>query len=413
MMRMVHNVYGLYTCCLRARCIGCWLLVLTHWQLGHSAPVNVSDPVLDAESMMPVPVQELNPEEPVVSPAKPGAAKFGLRRPATCTGPDRDPWETGRLVPCCDGLDKCLGEHGGGGSPPSYRCVTSCLCTTEDKDPWMTGVQQACCSDLQQCLGRHKTDRQPFYKCLQACPKLAGSGWCVGEEPEAGFDLRRTCGNGTDMKVLTYNLFWWNLFTQHGGRGGSAGRLIARNGQFDVMAFQECEDAWRVLRDGGVSGSYDIVAGPGATAMAFDNSTWELLEKGESWIAEDQWTQYFGKRAVQWVRLQHLTNNKTVFAANHHGPLPVNTGGQCGGPATAYNLLSVIRANAQEDDVKLLLGDFNADDRSSTQRVLKHYMHRIAHYWVDAIFSSCPYRRAWRLGTGGSDHEAIEAHFEI
>lgn len=397
----------------------CWLLVLLLWQRGCS-DLRVPDRILGGDDeAAPVPLHESedSPAVPSATEISGGTDSGTPQQSSACTGLDDDPWATGKLNPCCGELEQCLGSHGKAGAPLSYKCVSNCHCTTENKDPWITGVQRSCCQDLRQCLGKHKTDRKLFYKCLKTCPVLAGTGWCTGEEPEAGFTLRQDCGNstgnGTDVKVLSYNLYWWNLFGNHRGRNRSAGRLIARNGLFDIMGFQECEDVRRVLRDGGVAGSYDVLVGPGATAMVYNNATWELLDKGESYIAEDQRSQYFGLRAVQWARLQHTASNKTVFAANHHGPLPVNSGGLCGPQATAYNLLSVIRANAQEDDVVLLLGDFNADYRSGTQRALMGYLNRIAHFWVDAIFSSCPYRRAWRLGRGGSDHQAILAHFSM
>ena len=42
----------------------------------------------------------------------------------------------------------------------------------------------------------------------------AGNGWCVGERPTDDWTLIGTCPNQkkSQVRVLTYNLFWWNLF---------------------------------------------------------------------------------------------------------------------------------------------------------------------------------------------------------
>ena len=40
-----------------------------------------------------------------------------------------------------------------------------------------------------------------------------GSGWCVGERATDDWTLIGTCPNQkkSQVRVLTYNLFWWNL----------------------------------------------------------------------------------------------------------------------------------------------------------------------------------------------------------
>jgi len=215
------------------------------------------------------------------------------------------------------------------------------------------------------------------------------------------------------VKVLSYNLFWWNLFGRRNGNGGSAGKLIAANGPFDIMGFQECDDVRRVLGDAGMLSSHDYVVGGHATAIAYNKGTWELVASGRDDVAEDRPEQWYGRRGVGWVRLRHRTTDKTVFLVNHHGPLPVNTGGKCGGEATAYNMLRAIGLHAGAGDLKLLVGDLNADKNSVTQGALKRYMTGSAYHWVDAIYSSCSAESGRALGTGGSDHNAIEAVFEL
>lgn len=245
----------------------------------------------------------------------------------------------------------------------------------------------------------------------QSSGQSVGSGWCRGEIPVQGWDLRGSCSGETQVKVLSYNLFWWNLFGQRGGNGGSAGKLIQANGPFDIMGFQECDDVYRVLRDAGMEHTHTPITADHATAMAYKRDTWEELASGKEDVAEDNRFQYYGRRGVGWARLRHHVSGKIVFVLNHHGPLQVNTGGMCGGEATAYNMLKVIGLHAHTDDVKILVGDLNADGNSATQRTLKGHMHQVASDWVDAIYSSCESASFKNLGNGGSDHNAIEADF--
>jgi len=377
---------------------------------------------------------------------------------ASCTAEGSDPWATGSKVGCCGSLQECLGFHGTDRN--FFLCLPTCsgsspapsppvpapaptpaapACTAEGSDPWATGSKVACCSSLQECLGFHGTDRN-FFLCLPSCsapsptppaapaPSLPsapsggggagdwrpsgetlGSGHCRAEVPQDGWQLWSSCGNGPEVRVLSYNLFWWNLFRQRGGNGRSAGKLIQANGPFDIMGFQECEDAPRVLRDARLSNSHVALPGGHATAIAYRTAAWQELGSGREDVAEDRQEQYYGLRGAGWARLRHRQSGRTVFVVNHHGPLPVNTGGKCGGEATAYNLLRLAGRHAAPGDAVILLGDINADVNSATQQTLRERLHRLAHDWVDAVFASCPGISSRNLGNGGSDHNAIEA----
>merc|ERR1712048_682991 len=114
------------------------------------------------------------------------------------------------------------------------------------------------------------------------------------------------------------------------------------------------------------------------------------------------------------VRLQHKQTGKTMFVMNHHGPLPIPSGGKCGGKATAYNMLRKIAENADAQDFIVLTGDFNANGHSHTVWSLERYMHRIftgsAIGGIDHFFSNCGGAHVVEtrnLGNGGSDHDAL------
>ena len=50
--------------------------------------------------------------------------------------------------------------------------------------------------------------------------------------------------------------------------------------------------------------------GTHAICMAYRKDTWQLLVKGETDVAEDMRTEYYGTRGTQWMRLQHKAGVK-------------------------------------------------------------------------------------------------------
>jgi len=251
---------------------------------------------------------------------------------------------------------------------------------------------------------------------------VAQGQWCTANEPQQGWSING-CGQGHNLqvKLLTYNLFWWNLFGQRNGNGGSAGQLISSahaRQPFDFMGFQECEDIHRVLGDAGLDGEFEAMPGPHAMCMAYRKSTWQKIADDSQNVGEDRWDQWYGQRAAMWVRLQHLQTGQVVFFINHHGPLPVDTGGMCGGEATAFNLLKLIANNAHSGDVAILVGDFNAGPQAQTLQSLGSRLHNVytgnSFGGVDNVLSSCPNMVATQnLGSGGSDHDALEAVIQL
>lgn len=160
------------------------------------------------------------------------------------------------------------------------------------------------------------------------------------------------------------------------------------------------------------------IPGPHAMCLAYRQSAWSLLSNGTRNVGEDRWDQWYGTRAGMWVRLQHKETGQGVIFVNHHGPLPVDTGGMCGGEATAFNLLKLIASSAQADDVIILVGDFNAGPQAQTLRSLQNRMHPLhtgkSFGGVDNVFSSCPNVVGKRnLGSGGSDHDALETVLQL
>lgn len=240
---------------------------------------------------------------------------------------------------------------------------------------------------------------------------VAHPGWRPNSCPSVTGDL--------EVRVLSYNLFWWNLFGLRGGMWGSAGNLIRDAGNLDILGFQECEDVRRVIADAGLSDSFEVQPGIHSVANAWRRSVWEVLARSSTDVAEDRWEQHYGRRTVVWVRLRHRVTEKVVFFMNHHGPLPVDTGGLCGGAATAYNLLRVIGVNAFKGDAVILTGDFNANHRSQTVTTLSRWLHLDytgqSFGGVDNFLSNdcAEVMDRANLGNGGSDHEALAVTYRL
>jgi len=253
--------------------------------------------------------------------------------------------------------------------------------------------------------------------------------WCEVDEPPQGWAMKQCPGTPSlDVRVLTYNLFWWNLFTRHYGSGKSAGKLIARTAQshpYDIMAFQECDSKDRILADAvssGLPNEYETIDGGRAIAVAYRRSTWRKLSSGVADVGEDSRKQYYGKRAAMWVRLQHKDSDKTVLFVNHHGPLPVSDRGGCTGTANALNLMRLIGRTAHTNDAIILAGDFNAQPWSSRVHEMDKHLHKVftgkAMRGVDHIYTNCAEGAVGEiLGKGDgkwkSDHDAVSVTLQV
>jgi len=220
-----------------------------------------------------------------------------------------------------------------------------------------------------------------------------------------------------EVNILTYNLFWWNLFGQRHGNDNSAGKLILRNAPYDFMGFQECSDINHVLHTSGLANEFTGYGPAQAVAIAWNRHTWHELEKGYTDVAEDSHLQWYGVRSAIWARLQHKESGKTVLFVNHHGPLPTHIpGGICGPEATAYNILRLIGERAHVGDTVFLIGDFNAYEDAQTFTELRKYLtlnyKGQAFRGVDEFFTNCgEVLNTANLGTGGSDHEALKVTY--
>jgi len=248
----------------------------------------------------------------------------------------------------------------------------------------------------------------------------------------ASGDLPVIWGPNTDgeamlVNVMSYNLFWWNLFDHVQGptghlrtQGNQATQLITKALQhtpYDLLGFTECEDEGWLVSHAGMSAEYTIFRDR-ACCMAYRKRLWTLLSRGVNYVADDA---HFGMRPAQWMRLRNKATGKTVFFVNHHGPLPIGSGGMCGGYAHAFNLMKVFESHSVRGDTIILVGDFNSDPASQTIKLLTQKLHVVYGGWkskthIDYILSNVAPAMVVKsvdLGGGGSDHNALRATLRV
>ena len=147
--------------------------------------------------------------------------------------------------------------------------------------------------------------------------------------------------------------------------------------------------------------------------MAWSNGRFTEISKGWEDVAEDSQAQYYGTRCIVWARLRDSVSGKVVFAASHHGPLPVDTGGATGGASVARRINEVVYYNSASDDIVIIGGDFNAHNYATTVTTLRdtYGFNLRASDWVDHIFTkngvyATPTVQILQ-GTG-SDHDGVK-----
>jgi len=279
-------------------------------------------------------------------------------------------------------------------------------------------VDKNCCPDYQAVCARLTPATNPRLGRWTGCRNPGAPG------PPPGGWAYVPRGAPLQVKVLSYNTEWWHTIEQMKGNGNSIAKVITMASKpvpYDFIGFQEFYDPWFGLTRPGFDARWLLhqymfvrgeFGGPVGTIIAFRNESWALLARGQRFVGEDRkGPVYFGKRISLWARFLHRKSGKTVFFMDHHGPLPSNLGGMCGGAITALNLLHVISENAQAGDAIIFTGDFNADASSQTIRIVSSRLQR-SFGGIDNVFTNLPPAAVVQHGamaSGGSDHPALSA----
>ena len=296
-------------------------------------------------------------------------------------------------------------------------------------------IPSSCAGDLSWAVTKGKIEHPEYYPNFQTVTGTALSAaseddmvmyWvCTNQNPNGhcdGLELpcSRSCPpspttSGDSLIVVTQNLFWWNLFGERGG--WHFFDAFGGYGPYHLLFFQECDDV-NHIKNG--LGYYDLstYSPCHAVAMAWSNSRFTEISKGYEDVGEDGPSQYYGTRCLVWARLQDKVSNKIVFAASHHGPLPVDTGGKTGMPSVAQRINEVITQNMQSGDTVILGGDFNTNLHSwpTTVSILRDtYNYNIrASDGLDHILTkgnaldATPQKTIIPASQTGSDHNGIK-----
>jgi len=228
---------------------------------------------------------------------------------------------------------------------------------------------------------------------------------------------------GAVVKVVSYNLYWWNAFGQN---RWSAGENVLRNIRDvlrpDAMGSQECEDANVVQQASGLLTARNGVAG---LCIFADSGVFTVTDTGiRDLQAQGKW----GPRYAAWARLTHKTSGRSFWHFNTHWCVHSGNGFTCTSQTRltgSRNMLSLIQEKAgvqggSTRDPVVITGDFNAFDgyinEGSLQNFVTNGFSLAKSNWVDFIFFSTPHFRVAGSGVGdpaGSDHPPVFAELEF
>eukprot|EP00808_Paulinella_micropora_P018499 g10546.t1 len=148
---------------------------------------------------------------------------------AQCTGEMQDPWRSGTLVECCQGLQPCF-HNWSGQSNRYFLCTSTCvngvpptsppagMCTPKDANPYpLNAAMKPCCYGLQPCRKDWLGDGNVFSLCKWSCedpaatpasPAAPASGACTqyGANPWPEGSAWKNCCAGLQscLKDFTY-----------------------------------------------------------------------------------------------------------------------------------------------------------------------------------------------------------------
>lgn len=311
----------------------------------------------------------------------------------------------------CLGLSQLVSASDWGSAVRARRRLASQAC----KDVWNTpatgpGGTYTCGARITWLEGKGMSEQAAMCQVASEIPAVCGV--CCGSEPLPAPSPAPSGGAG--FVIVTQNLFWWNLFDKH--HGGNFFDVFKGYGPFDIMAFQECDNVNRIVSGLGLSSTFTAYGPAHAVALAWSHVRFTELGRGYRDVGEDGKSQYYGKRGVVWARLRDnnsASHGRTMLVMSHHGPLPVNTGGQGGGQEVANNIMKLISDERQNNEPVILMGDFNADSNSSTIKALRAAgLDDRADDWVDHVFTQgLGSSTTTIVRSTGSDHRGIKMSF--
>lgn len=247
-----------------------------------------------------------------------------------------------------------------------------------------------------------------FGTCKTYYKKSCGDGFAPVPTPAPTFPVVV----GQKIKVVSYNLYWWNAFGQNPWKGQHVTDNIKNSLRPDVLGLQECDDPNLIQSRTGYTAASEFA---GAQGVVVKPGVFTIGEKGHRDIgATGKW----GPRYVTWVQLTH-PSGRTFWHFNTHWCVHSGNGQTCSANKRylgAQNMLQVIREKAGNAPV-IITGDFNAGmGELGPQHFLENGFTMAANNWVDAIFFSTGHWQKGWTGRGDpahSDHPPVIAELEF
>jgi hypothetical protein len=190
---------------------------------------------------------------------------------------------------------------------PAAEDVLVAQCTAAEKDPWATGSEIPCCAGLQPCLGDWSGRGTSYFQCLESCSAQGSSN-----VPSPSRGLAENAP-GSSVRLLSFNVWHGNH------RFGEIADLIQGQVDPDVVNLQEAvnqqpADIVEALNAQG-KGQWQL-------ANAFDASHfWCGLNayRSDKWDLE--WTKeirYQGSRGICGARLRRKSDNLRLCVWGTH-----------------------------------------------------------------------------------------------
>jgi len=216
-----------------------------------------------------------------------------------------------------------------------------------------------------------------------------------------------------EVKVVSYNLFWWNAHNQNPWKFQSIADNIKDTLQADTLGLQECDSA-SVIRDrtgyeaaSPFEGAQGVVVHPGRFRV------------GRTGARDIQATGKWGPRYVTWAELTDLGSDRTFWHFNTHWCVHNGNGRTCNSDVRytgAQHMLDAIRQEAGSAPV-VITGDFNAAmGEAGPQHFLANGFELAGSNWVDAIFYTKEHWEVISTSTGNpanSDHAPVIATLKM
>eukprot|EP00435_Cladocopium_sp_Y103_P011829 s1932_g3.t1 len=275
--------------------------------------------------------------------------------------------------------------------------------------PYCYGSFGAVAAQEGESVGRGMKDAT-LADCQRACdsqeiPEILEMGRGPNDDCRSFFKTT-SCAESEDrkatVKVVSYNLYWWNAFglKENGWKRDGILRNIKSDLRPDTIGFQECDSPELLKSRTGLEVASKFA---GAQGIMVKPEKFRVLSAGSRDLeATGRW----GKRYMTWARLEDPQNQHRFWHFNTHWCVHSNASHVCDEDTRYRGAKTMVKAIHElvgsPPEPVVVTGDFNAEmDERGPQHFLKSGFKLAVNEWVDSIF----YSNDWELisqGTGSA-----------